>query len=419
MIKDAIRATMRGNGLPFGNGGLEPVGNPIRIAVAGLGPRGRYHAIPKCIAYPEYDLRAVCDLRPGLVKAATESTRDAGHGEVSGYTDFGEMLEQEELDAVVLLVDVDKQVPLACRAMERGLHVMCEVPLTYSLGDCWDIVTTVEQTGRTFFMMEQCRYAGYVEAYRNVVRSGAVGKPVFAEGEYFHYLPARFFQDDQGTLYFPQAFGENPKVKPTWRYVNPVIGYLPHDLSPLLYILDDRVTRVVGMANRKRSYKHPEMEYCDTQTALMHTENDVVMRLAAGFSTVSLSRMEGEYGHWQHIKGTDGILEGPRKAGDSHTLYIPGWQMESGMDMPWGLQRLDAPPAAVGSGHGDLDFYVFALFADAVLHDIPLEFDVYRAVETAAPAILAAESIEHENAPTDVPDFRPGPHRKPGEMPAS
>ena len=417
-MKNTARATLRGNRLWFEDGGLEPVSSPIRIAVVGLGPRGRHHAIPKCIAYQEYDLRAVCDVRPELVQAATESIPGDGHAEVTGYTNYDEMLEREELDAVALLVDVDRQIPLACRAMKKGLHVMCEVPLTYSMDDCWDIVTTVEQTGKTFFMMEQVRYAGYVEAYRNIVKSGALGKPVFAEGEYFHYLPARFFQDDEGTSHFPEAFGENPAVKPTWRCRNPVIGYLPHDLSPLLYILDDRVTRVVGMANRKRSYKHANMEYCDTQAALMHTEKDVVMRLAAGFSTVSLSRMEGEYGHWQHIKCTDGILEGPRKAGDQHTLYIPGWQMKNAVAMPWGLQRSDAPPAAAGSGHGDLDFYVFALFADAVLHALPLAFDVYRAVETAAPAILAAASIDNDNAPLDVPDFRPGPHREPGERPA-
>ena len=57
-MKNTARATLRGNRLPFENGGLEPVKNPIRIAVAGLGPRGRYHAIPKCIAYEEYELRA-------------------------------------------------------------------------------------------------------------------------------------------------------------------------------------------------------------------------------------------------------------------------------------------------------------------------------------------------------------------------
>jgi hypothetical protein len=47
----------------------------------------------------------------------------------------------------------------------------------------------------------------------------------------------------------------------------------------------------------------------------------------------------------------------------------------------------------------------------------PLEFDVYRAMDTAAPAILAAESIDRGSVPLRVPDFRPGPHRAAGRPP--
>ena len=45
------------------------------------------------------------------------------------------------------------------------------------------------------------------------------------------------------------------------------------------------------------------------------------------------------------------------------------------------------------------------------------EIDVYTAMDTAAPAILAADSIEQGSIPFDVPDFRPGPTRKSGETP--
>ena len=205
--------------------------------------------------------------------------------------------------------------------MEARLNVMVEVPLTYSIEDCWKIVTTTERTGKIFFMMEQARYGGYVEAYREVVQSGVMGKPLFAEGEYFHFLPGYFFQGDDGKWFSNDDFGKDPAAKPTWRYTNPSIVYLPHDLSPLLYILDDRVTKVVGMANRKQSYKYPNMEYCDTQAALMHTEKDVVMRLATGFTTVSIDRQDS-FGHWQHIKCADGVIEGPRTPSEKHKLFI-------------------------------------------------------------------------------------------------
>jgi len=43
--------------------------------------------------------------------------------------------------------------------------------------------------------------------------------------------------------------------------------------------------------------------------------------------------------------------------------------------------------------------------------------DVYAAAESAAPAIMAAQSVEQGGACLTVPDFRPGPHRKQGELP--
>ena len=56
-------------------------------------------------------------------------------------------------------------------------------------------------------------------------------------------------------------------------------------------------------------------------------------------------------------------------------------------------------------------------FVNAILNHTTPPMDVYTAADTAAPAILAAQSAEQNSAPLDVPDFRPGPHRKPGQPP--
>ena len=97
------------------------------------------------------------------------------------------------------------------------------------------------------------------------------------------------------------------------------------------------------------------------------------------------------------------------------------WQAHSQMhdmaEMDWRFERTDAPPEARGSGHGDADYYVHAVFRDAVLHGHPLKFDVYRAIETAAPAVLAADSIDQGSRPLRVPDFRPSADRPAGQMP--
>jgi predicted dehydrogenase len=316
------------------------------------------------------------------------------------------MLQQEQLDAVMVLIDADKQAPVICDCLEAGLHVMAEVPLCYTIEDCWRIVTTVERSGKVFLLMEQIRYAGYVRAWREVVASGVLGDIVLAEGEYFHNLPLRMFQDSEGVYHTAEHADRSPDAAPTWRMHQPPIVYLPHDLSPVLHVLDDRVTRVTATQSTLSTPTVGRHAYPAMQMALMNTEKDAVLRMGVSFSTAAPER------HWQHIKGAKGYVEMPRGSQGSYLFWADHWQLPQAIAMPWGLPRIDGPSAARGSGHGDCDFYVFAAFADAVLRDASLEFDVYRAAEITAPAIAAAESIRLGGQPVAVPDFRPGPGRQ-------
>lgn len=395
-----------------------PVEQPIQLGVVGLGFRSVLNVIDKALAYDDYELVAVCDRRPAITATVVADIK-ASHGvTVRGYTDFDEMLASERLDAVAVQVDPNLQTPLACRAMEAGCHVMTEVPAAYTLEDCWRLVTTVERTGRIYLLMEQLRYAGYAQAWRQIIRKGVIGKPLFAEGEYFDDKPDAFFQDDEGYFYHADRARSHPEAKPTWRHLMPTITYLPHELSPLLHILDDRVVTVTGMSVRNRSYRYENVGRADIQVALMHTEKDVILRVAVSHTLPHVSRGE-LYSHWHHIKGTEGVLEWRRGDRDQCKLWVDGWQLDQPLDVPWSTQRTDAPPEAAESGHGGLDFFTFAHFADAVLRGVPLEFDVYKAVETAAPGILAAKSIAEGGMPQQAPDFRPGPNRKAGEMPSN
>ncbi len=410
------RATMIGNRNYPSMINPDPVQNPIKLGLLGLGRRSR-NVTTFAAAYDEYQLTAVCDIQPQLVTYVQVTLKQDHNLDVRGYTDFDQMLKNEELDAVAILVDPDKQVPLICQALESGVHVMAEVPLCYSLDHCWQLVTTVERTKKIFLLMEQARYGGIHRAWRQIIQKGVIGKPLFVEGEYFHYLPNMFFQDDQGRYVTPEQARLIANPRKTWRHLQPSIGYLPHELSPLLYVLDDRVTRVVGMSTPKQSSTYPEIKHAELQAALMETQKNAVVRMATGFASQHTPRGEPGICHWWHIKGTEGSLESARAPGEKSKLWVEDWHLPEPIGLNWTYRRNDAPPEAGESGHGGLDYYVFAHFADAVLYGLPLEFDIYRAIETAAPAILAIQSIEENNTPFDVPDFRLGPHRKPGERP--
>jgi len=384
----------------------------IRIAVVGLGSRG-VGWMRRLAGTPGYRVVALCD-RIAALEAGARAALDAADG-VGFTTRYEDVLADGAVDAVALTVRCEEQGALAAQALEAGKHVCAEVPAAHTLEDCWRIVTAAERSGRAYFLAEQTRYWGFVQAWRDLVAQGRLGQITLVEGQYFHYYVEKQHQDPvSGAFYGPDAAALHPEALPTWLQSMPPIHYLPHELSPLLYVLDDRVTEVTAMSTRAPSYAHPELTQPDMQVALMKTEKDAILRLATSFAQ---PHPHQNY-HWYQVLGTAGRVEWRRTGRDLPKLWLADGQMHDLAEVDWRTQRTDAPPEARGSGHGDADHYVAAAFRAAVLEGRPSGFDVYRAVETAAPAILAADSIARGTRLMTVPDFRPGPHRRPGERPA-
>jgi len=384
----------------------------IRIGLAGLGHRGLWW-LQLLQRIPGYRITALCDPIVALHERALAALEDRRG--VTAYASYGEFLAEAPIDAVALCVRCREQGALAAQALEAGKHVHSEVPAAHTLEDCWRIVLAVERTGLVYQLGEQTRYWGFVEAWRDLVASGRLGRITYAEGQYIGYYGTRqFFQDPQtGQFYGVEELAEHPEARPTWLHTMPPIHYLPHELSPLLKVLDDRVVEVTAMSTRAPSYSHPEIGQPDIQVALMKTEKDTLLRLAAGFTQPVPHRGH----HWYQLLGTRGCVEWKRSERDRPKMWLADAQMHDVAEVDWRFERSDAPAGARGSGHGDADYYVHIAFRDAVLGRRPLEFDVYRAMDTAAPAILAADSIAQGTRLKRVPDFRPNLARPAGQGP--
>ncbi|MHB0877261.1 MAG: Gfo/Idh/MocA family protein [Anaerolineae bacterium] len=375
----------------------------VRIAVVGLGWRGIMTWFGMLQSLPGYRITAICDPIESLHARAVARLNHPE--EVKVYSRYEDVLADGNVDAVALTVRCREQGALAAMALEAGKHVNCEVPASHSIEDCWRIVRAQERSGKVYQLAEQTRYWGFVQAWRKLVAEGQLGHVTLCEGQYFHYYVGQHFRDPSTNRFVhPSELGQYPSAVGTWLNEMPPIHYLPHELSPMLKVLDDRITQVVGMSTRPQSYAHPEIQTPDMQMALMKTEKDAILRMGVSFSQ---PHPHANY-HWYHVMGTGGAVEWKRADRDLPRLWLAGEQMHDMSEVDWRYERTDAPAEALGSGHGDADYYVHAAFRDAILKGTPLEFDVYRAMDTAAPAILAAESMAEGSVPKQVPDFRQG-----------
>ena len=387
----------------------------IRIGLVGMGNRGlnwidSFRRVKGCRVV------ALCDKYAALLDRGKTFAEDA---DMRTFEDYEEMLAQASLDAVGIVVEPLNQADLICKALAAGKHVACEVPLSYSIDDCRKIVLAVEKSERKFMMAEQIRYAAWAQAWKRMVAEGTLGKIIFGEGQYFHGMGRdRFYMDNRtgARLTLEEAKGNPHAIKSRyWTKKHPIF-YLPHELSPLLNILDDRVVKVVAMGTRPESYYHDGIPFADIEVALMHTAKDTVLRLATCFQVPTLMVQPAGY-HWYHLMGTRGRVETNRAKQDGMKLWLPEQHMADMAVVDWDYRRNEIPQEAFGSGHHNADYFPMANFVKCIREDTPSPMDVYKAVDATIPALIAGASIDQGSQPLEVPDFRPNNNRKAGEPP--
>ena len=355
-----------------------------------------------------YEIVAVCDLVESHIAAAVKLVGDG----VATYRSYDEVLQAGDVDAVCLSVRSPDQGAMSAAALEAGKHVLAEVPAAHSIEDCWRIVLAAERTDSVYLLSEQTRYWGFIEQWRKLIAAGELGTITLCEGQYFHYYVTKAFRDPKtGADIHPDDLANHPDATSAWLQDMPPIHYLPHELSPMLKALDDRVVRVTAMSTPSPSAMHPALKSPDMQVALMQTEKGAVLRMAVSFAQLNPPRDN----HWYQIVGTEGIVEWKRTAEGPGLYWRKG--QEAMEPRNWSWTRDDAPAEAADSGHGDADAYPALAFRDAILKGVTPELDVYAAMDTAAPAILAGDSIAQGSMPFDVPDFRPSATRAKGQAP--
>lgn len=113
----------------------------LSFGVIGLGNMGKVHA-QNLFQHriPGVSLGAVCDVLPAEL-AWSETTLPG----VPRYADYATMLEQESLDAVVVVTPHYSHIEIASDCLKKGLHVLIEKPLAVSAREAESILALHRQ----------------------------------------------------------------------------------------------------------------------------------------------------------------------------------------------------------------------------------------------------------------------------------
>jgi predicted dehydrogenase len=142
----------------------------ITLAGIGMGAQGRVN-LAEFLTFPELQVVAVCDVNregPGYLswywgngKEIRTGGREPARREIEAYyaehkpsgtykgcrayADYRELLEREDVDAVMIATPDHTHAAIAMAALKRGKHVYCEKPLAWSLDETRRVTEAARQ----------------------------------------------------------------------------------------------------------------------------------------------------------------------------------------------------------------------------------------------------------------------------------
>ena len=114
----------------------------IRMGLIGAGRMGKVFAHTLAFTVSEVDLVAVADADP---KTGAEVA--ARFGAKYHYTDYCELLERDDIDAIVIATPTSTHAQVIKDASAAGKHIFSEKPLGQTLEMCDEAMTAAKAAG--------------------------------------------------------------------------------------------------------------------------------------------------------------------------------------------------------------------------------------------------------------------------------
>lgn len=153
------------------------MGQKLKIALAGLGSRGKDAYAPTAKLFPDkMEIVAIADIDVAKVE---EVAKEYNIPKEACFASAEEMLVAEKLADIMFISTQDKQhVGHAIPALRKGYHLLLEKPISPDLEECKELVKMAEECGRQVIVCHVLRYTPYYSKLKEVIESGIIGDVV-------------------------------------------------------------------------------------------------------------------------------------------------------------------------------------------------------------------------------------------------
>lgn len=137
----------------------------LKVGLAGAGGISGAH-IPAWEGMEGAELVALCDIRRECLEKYPDKRI---------YTDFEEMLEKEQLDILDICLPTYLHADFSIKAMERGIHVLCEKPISLKEADISRLYHAARANHVNFMVAQVLRFWPEYELVKDIYDSRKYG----------------------------------------------------------------------------------------------------------------------------------------------------------------------------------------------------------------------------------------------------
>ena len=143
----------------------------VRVGIVGTSWWADLMHLPSLKSHPQAELVAIC----GRNREHTEEMAKK-YGIPVVFTDYREMIEKVDLQALVIAAPDDQHYPIAMNALDAGLHVVCEKPIALNSKRARDMCEKAEAAGVKHMIYFTGRWMTHYRYLKQLIDEGYIGR---------------------------------------------------------------------------------------------------------------------------------------------------------------------------------------------------------------------------------------------------
>ncbi len=241
----------------------------LKIGVIGVGGMGRGH-VKDFNTSPDCEVTACADLADSNLDAVKEKSPS-----IKTYTNYQEMLDKENLDAVSIVTPNKLHKLITLDAINAGCHVLCEKPMALNAKEAVDMKNAADKAGKQLMIHFNHRMSPDIRVLKQAIDDGRIGTP---------YMGRSVWHRRWGMPGFGGWFGQKALSGG-----GPLIDLGVHRLDMALYLMNyPKPVSVSGAAFYKFGISEAQKENKkfdveDSAAGFIRFENGAVLTLEASW----------------------------------------------------------------------------------------------------------------------------------------